>query len=188
MRSDPPDGGMVPEGRTTLTLWFDEPVGTAASTFRLGTMAGLDVPTTVTFGDGDEEVLIMTAPLERGEYVLDWHALSTRGRARVLGDGGVRRGPASRRGVGRGRRAPFRARGGARVGSISAALLLVLGSVTVSGAVLAAAGPGADALRHRVRSSGLLAAWASLVAGLLTPVLRTRSGATSGSRGPSRPG
>ena len=76
VRSDPPDGGMVPEGRTTLTLWFDEPVGTAASTFRLGTMAGLDVPTTVTFGDGDEEVLIMTAPLERGEYVLDWHARS----------------------------------------------------------------------------------------------------------------
>ena len=173
VRSDPPNGGMVSEGRTSLTVWFDEPVGVAASTFQLRTLAGLEVASAVSFDEDGEEVTVTTAPLERGQYALDWHALS-------LDDGHASSGTIV---FGAGLRPDVVAAVGGGVPPMAGVLLhgvdlgvllLALGALTVGGRVLGAAGPGAETLRDRVRWTGLLAGWASVYAGLVTPFLRTR--------------
>ena len=84
IRSDPPNGGMVPVGRSSLTLWFDEPIGAAASTIELRTLDGLPVKSSFDISNGDLSVVVETAPLEHGSYVLDWHALVAGGRARLV--------------------------------------------------------------------------------------------------------
>lgn len=178
VRSDPPNGGMVSEGRTSLTLWFDEPVSVATSTFRLRTLAGLEVSSSVSFDDDGEEVVITTAPLERGQYALDWHALS-------LTDGHASSGTVV---FGAGLRPDVVAAVGGGVPSVAVVvlrwldlgvLLLALGTLSVGGRVLGAAGRGAEALRHRVRWWGVCAGWATLCAGLVTPLLRTRGSEAS---------
>ena len=42
-RSDPADGSTVDEGRTTVSLWFTEPVDPATSTFDLEALNGSTV-------------------------------------------------------------------------------------------------------------------------------------------------
>ncbi len=75
-RSDPLDGAVVPVGRSTLTLWFGEPVAAASSSFRLHTQDGSLVPTTTNGQRGTTVIEIETDPLERDTYQLDWRVFS----------------------------------------------------------------------------------------------------------------
>ncbi|MFN8193825.1 MAG: copper resistance protein CopC [Nocardioidaceae bacterium] len=176
-RSDPPPGGSVPVGRTTLTLWFGERVNVAASAFDLHTPEGLTVPTTVRATGGDEVVELTTEPLAEGTYVLDWHALSLEdghsSSGTVVFGAGVR--PA----------AVATDDSGLPVGLALlrwldlSALLLALGCLTVGGRVLAAAGPvRGERLRARARLLALLASVAVVYGGVVTPFLRTRQPGT----------
>ncbi len=173
LRSDPPNGGMVPEGRTSLTLWFDEPVGYDASIFAVRTIDGLEIETSTEFENGADRIVIETPPLERGQYVIDWHALS-------LVDGHASSGTIV---FGAGLRPDAVAAEGAGPPTIDllvlrwldlGVLLLALGSLAVGGRVLGAAGDGGERIRDRVRWVGALAAGAAVYAGLVTPFLRTR--------------
>lgn len=174
VRADPPNGGMVPEGRTSLTLWFDEPIGTVGSSFQLRTLDGLEVESSVDFENGADTIVVRTAPLARGQYVLDWHALS-------LVDGHASSGTIV---FGAGLRPDVIASAGAGAPPVDllvlrwfdlGALLLALGALSVNGRVLGAAGEGASRMRDRVRGMGVLATWVAVYAGLATPFLRTRS-------------
>ena len=77
-RSDPPNGGMVATGRTTLTLWYGEAITESASSFTVQGDQGA-VPATVALDDGDQVVHLTTAPLERGTYTLSWAVVAADG-------------------------------------------------------------------------------------------------------------
>ena len=171
VRSDPPNGGMVAEGQTTLTVWYDEGLGAAASSFQLRTVDGLEVPSTASFANGADKVVIRTEPLERGQYVIDWHALS-------LVDGHASSGTIV---FGVGLRPDVVSSDGAGLSSPMlvimrwidlTALLLALGALAVGGRVLGAGGAGAERLTQRVRRWGVLSVWVAFYAGLLEPLLR----------------
>ncbi|WP_372735538.1 copper resistance CopC/CopD family protein [Nocardioides sp.] len=79
VRSDPPDSGRVEVGRTDISLWFAQAIEPRGSRFLLHTVDGLAIEVAVEPGsDGRDGFLrLQTPPLERGIYVLDWHALSS---------------------------------------------------------------------------------------------------------------
>ncbi len=174
VRSDPPNGGMVPVGRTSLTLWFDEGIGSAASTFQLRTLDGLELETNTDLANGAEQVSVEVDPLTRGLYALDWHAFS-------LVDGHASSGTIV---FGAGLRPDVVAAQGSgppppellvlRWLDLSA-LLLAIGALAVSGRVLGAAGAAGAGVRDKVRGIGMLGAWVAVYFGVLTPFLRTRS-------------
>ena len=174
LRSDPPNGGMVPEGRTSLTLWFDEPIGAAASSFQVRTVAGLAVDSSAEVRTDPARVIITTPPLERGQYRIDWHALS-------LADGHASSGTIV---FGAGLRPDAVAAQGAGAPPADllmmrwldlSVLLLALGSLAVGGRVLGAAGDDTRRARDQVRCVGALAACVAVYSGAVTPLLRTRS-------------
>ena len=178
-RSDPPNGGMVPAGRTFLTLWFAEPVGLEASAFRLSTQEGRRVPVTASVTGRSTVVRLDTGPLARTGYELEWRVLS-------LDDGHPSQGSLA---FGAGTRPdPMPTRGGAMppvallllrwldVG----ALLLVVGALAVAGRVLGSLGEAGRRAGRTVRRTGAVAALVAVAAGLLTPFVRTlRPGAAA---------
>ncbi len=179
IRSDPPNGGMVAVGRHSLTLWFDEPIGAAASTVELRTLDGLPVESSTDISNGDLSVVVETAPLEHGSYVLDWHALS-------LVDGHASSGTIV---FGAGLRPDVVAAEGAGPPSPTllalrwvdlTAVLVAIGALTIAGRVIATAGTGLGAAGDRIRRAGVIAAFCAAYAGVVTPFLRTR---TSGGDG-----
>ena len=77
-RSDPPNGGMVGTGRTTLTLWYGESITPSASTFTIeGDTAR--VPVTVSVDADGRVVHLTTPPLEKGTYTLTWAVVAADG-------------------------------------------------------------------------------------------------------------
>ncbi len=169
-RSDPLDGGVVPEGRTSLTLWFGEPVTAASSSFVLRSEDGSLVPTQVTAEGGATTVLeLTTEPLARQTYTLDWRVFSvddghTTSGTLAFGAGIRPQTPASR-----GTHSPPVVLLLVRWVDLTA-LLAALGALTVGGRVLGTAGASA---RRRARSIGVVGAMTALYAGLVTPFLRT---------------
>ncbi len=168
-RSDPLDGAVVPVGRTTLTLWFGEPVAAASSSFVLRTQDGAIVPTTVA-GQGATTVLeIDTDPLERDTYQLDWRVFSlddghTTSGTLVFG-AGLRPAPPTSRGV----QIPPSALVLVRWVDLTA-LVAAIGALTVGDRVLRTLG---DRVRRRARTIALLAVLTAWYAGVLTPLVRT---------------
>ena len=77
-RSDPPNGGMVATGRTTLTLWYGEAITEAASSFTVQGDQGA-VPVTVALDHGNRVVHLTTPPLEQGTYTLSWAVVAADG-------------------------------------------------------------------------------------------------------------
>jgi copper transport protein len=163
LRSDPPNGGMVPVGRTTLTLWFGEQLNPAASSFVLHTGEGLEVAAQVAVQDDGQVVELTTDPLELGTYVLDWHAMS-------LEDGHSSTGAVV---FGAGMRPTTLAAQGTRLPPPElvllrwldlCAVLLALGCLTV----------GSRLSEARVGRLARVAVLAAVYAGAVTPFLRTR--------------
>ncbi|MBD3783060.1 MAG: copper resistance protein CopC/CopD [Micrococcales bacterium] len=77
-RSDPPNGGMVATGRTSLTLWYGESIVPSASTFAVeGPSAA--VPVTVAVDATGRVVHLTTPPLQRGTYTLTWAVVAADG-------------------------------------------------------------------------------------------------------------
>ncbi len=179
IRSDPPNGGMVPVGRSSLTLWFDEPIGAAASTIELRTLDGLPVESSVDISNGDLSVVVETAPLAHGSYVLDWHALSlVDGHASsgtIVFGAGLRPDVVAAEGAG----PPSPILLALRWADLTAVLVAV-GALTIAGRVLATAGADLSAARDRIRRAGVIAVSCAAYAGAVTPFLRTR---TSGAEG-----
>ncbi|MFN0282854.1 MAG: copper resistance protein CopC [Kineosporiaceae bacterium] len=177
-RSDPPDGGAVAIGRSTLSLWFTEAVSTGAGRFELRTGDGTQVAVMVSASGpgGGSFVQLGTPPLAKADYVLDWRVLS-------LADGH----PASgslRFGVGTRPPAVPSTRAGLPDGRWLllrwvdlSAIMLAIGGLTVAERVLrsaVAAGP-----RRSARLVAAGAAGVAVVTGALTLLLSTRPGGGS---------
>ena len=179
IRSDPPHGGMVPVGRSSLTLWFDEPIGAAASTIELRTLDGLPVESSVDISNGDLSVVVETAPLAHGSYVLDWHALSlVDGHASsgtIVFGAGLRPDVVAAEGAG----PPSPILLALRWADLTAVLVAV-GALTIAGRVLATAGAELSAARDRIRRAGVIAVSCAAYAGAITPFLRTRTSGAAG--------
>ena len=179
-RSDPPNGGMVAVGRTTLSLSFGERVNTGASTFELHSRDGTRAEATVEPAgrDGGRVVQLSTAPLAFGIYSLDWRVLS-------LEDGHPSSGSIV---FGVGLRPVLVPSGGAvrpegpslvlRWVDLSA-MLLAIGALAVSGRVLGSMGEAGAGPRRRARRIAAAAAGLAIVSGALTPVVRTQRGGSS---------
>ncbi|MEZ5093761.1 copper resistance CopC/CopD family protein [Nocardioides sp.] len=173
VRSDPPNGGMVAEGRTELSLWFDEAVGASFSNVEVRTLGGQVVTSDFEISDDGHRMVIHTTALERGSYVIDWHAFS-------MVDGHASTGQVI---FGSGLRPDVVATGGETAPTELvvarwldlAALLVALGAVSVGGRVLRAAGPGGSVIRRRVRRYAAYAAIAACYTGVLLAFLRTRA-------------
>lgn len=77
-RSEPPNGGKVAVGRSSLSLSFTEPIAPFTGVFDLRTLEGDPVPVhaSTSNSDGLGYVTLHTKPLARGTYVLDWKVLS----------------------------------------------------------------------------------------------------------------
>lgn len=176
-RSDPPNGGMVAEGRSTLTLWFGEPVSPRASSFDLRAQDGRRIPVRVSSTrDAGRVVGLETDPLPRSTYELEWRVFS-------LDDGhpssgslvfgaGLRPDVVPTRGAGLPPAAVLILRWLDLTG-----VLLAFGALVVSGRVLGSLGEAGRQPRRRARTIGMLAAAATVYAGLLTPFISThRSG------------
>lgn len=178
-RSDPPDGGMVAVGRTSLSLWFTEAVANGVSTFGLRTLDGVGVAVEVdASGAGEGFVQIATEPLAEGTYVLEWTVLS-------LDDGHPSRGSVL---FGAGTRpdVPLSTGGGlpSTPGLVLrwldlSAIMLAIGAVAVSGRVLGSMGVASTGPRRRAQLIGASAAGVAVVTGALTPLMRTHSAGIS---------
>ena len=173
-RSDPANGGMVPTGRTELTLWFGEAITESGSSFAVRSIDPTvpPVPTTPTLDDGDTVVHLATPPLTAGTYTIAWA---------VVGDDGHPTQGTITFGAG------FRPDGipnaestsppplsvGVRLADLCGTLL-ALGALAVLGRVLAAYAGGGVSLRRRVLTAGAGGAALSLVAATATPLLIVR--------------
>ena len=179
-RSEPPNGGMVGVGRSTLTLWFSEPISVAASTFGLHTLGGAPLAFTVapSGAAGRRFVEIRTKPLARETYLLDWRAVS-------LDDGHQSSGsmvfgvgtrpavvPAGEDGL------PPAPDFLLRWLDLSA-IMLAIGALAVSGRVLGSMGSSGDSPLRRARTIAALAAGIAVLSGAITPLLRTPRGGGS---------
>ncbi len=169
-RSDPLDGAVVPVGRTTLTMWFGEPVAAASSSFVLHTQDGSIVPTATVSGPRATTVIeIRTDPLARDTYQLDWRVFSlddghTTSGTLVFGAGLRPATPASR-----GSQIPPSALTLVRWVDLTG-MLAAIGALTVGDRVLRTAGARA---RRRARTIALIAVLSTWWAGALTPFFRT---------------
>ncbi len=176
MRSDPPNGGMVAEGRTTLTLWFDESIGGSSTNVEVRTLGGLRVDSSFDLEEDGRAMVIRTPALERGSYVLDWHALSmVDGHAstgQVIFGSGLRPDVVATSGE-----SPPLALVVARWVDL-AALLVAIGAVAVGGRVLLAGGSAGAAVGRRVRRYAAYAGLVACYSGILTAFLRTRAAGT----------
>ena len=172
LRSEPIDGGVVADGRTSITLWFSDPISPDASTFDLHTLDGVAVPVTVSIAesDGAGSVEISAAPMARDTYILEWSVLSTE-------DGHATRGATA---FGVGVRPVVASSSGSIVPAAQGVILrwldlfafmLAIGALAVSGRVLASIGPGAPVAIRRARRIGALAAIAAVITGALTPLV-----------------
>ena len=172
-RSDPPNGGSVPVGRTTMRLWFTENVNVGASNFELRTEDG--TPTSVEpaadAGSGGY-VELRTEPLARAVYVLDWRILSA-------DDGHPSHGTVL---FGVGTRPLVVPSAGGSMPDASellvrwldlAAFLLAVGALAVSIGVLASASTPWAAAHRRARRLGAVAGVVMIASGALTPMVRT---------------
>jgi copper transport protein len=171
VRSDPPEGGLVAVGRTTLTLWFAEDVDLPHSTFSLHTSDGEPVAVTVGAESGGTVVELKVPPLARAVHVLDWRVVSrddghTTGGSLLFG-AGIRPDtvPASGTGL------PDASTVGVRWLDLGA-LLVAIGAVAVAGRVLRPRDDGPlAATRRRALLVGLGATLLALVSGTVTAVL-----------------
>ncbi len=192
-RSDPPHGGMVPEGRTTISLWFTEPVRLEASMFELYSLGdqqvtvitsasdaagqgfvgnGDPVAITVTSSASDEGFVEITfAPLPEAIYQLDYTALSAvdghPARGVLVFGAGVRPQvlPAGEEEL------PTASEYTLRMIELSA-VILAIGAMAVAGRVLGSMGLSGGAARRRALFIGALAAVVALIVGAMTPFAR----------------
>ncbi|GAA2159164.1 hypothetical protein GCM10009826_24400 [Humibacillus xanthopallidus] len=172
-RSDPTNGGMVAVGRSSLSLWFTEPVNGTASTFTVRGVDGSLVATRVTTESGGAVVRVTTPPLARATYVLTWKTLA-------LEDGHASHGSILF-GVGT-RPDVVPATSGALPGWPTVvvrwadllAILLAVGALAVGGRVIGALGERTPRLRRRAAVVGALAATGAFLSGWVTPFLRTQ--------------
>lgn len=177
LRSDPRSGGTAAVGRTAMTLWFTEEVDLRSRDVTLTTLDGGEVPLTITSDPGDVVSMSMP-PLARGTYVLDWHAVSLddghSSAGSVLFGVGVRPVVTSSGGTG------LPARDGFTLRWLDlSALMLVGGSLAVSGRVLRARDGLPRSAQRRARLVGTCAAGVAVLTGLAAPLLITRSGGDS---------
>ncbi|CAN7152920.1 copper resistance protein CopC [Terrabacter sp. LjRoot27] len=178
-RSDPPNGGMVASSRTTLTLWFGEPITMATSSFsvRGDDLSAPPVATTSTI-DADHTVVHLRTPtLANGTYTITWAVVAedghpTRGTI-VFGVGfrpdGV---PAADSA------APDAGQVALRFADL-AGTLVAIGALAVTGQVVGALGPIAAGLRRRVLAIGAVGAAVALAAAAGTAMLTARTQAGS---------
>ena len=188
-RSDPPNGGMVAEGRSSLSLWFTEPIRLEASTFTLYSLgedavtsspgdgsgsvrSGVEVAITVVPSgtDGQGFVEIATDPLARAIYRLDFSVLSAddghASSGSLLFGAGVR--PA----------APSASAGFPQPSNLLlrwvelSAVMLAIGAMAVSGRVLVSIGPVGGASLRRALWIGAVAACVAVVAGAISPFFK----------------
>ncbi len=181
-RSEPPNGGKVSVGRSSLTLWFSEPVSVAASTFRLRTLGGTPVAIRVSGsgGRGSRVVEVRSRPLAKETYVLRWTALS-------LADGHPSSG-STVFGVGiRPAIVPVVDDAFPDVSALVlrwfdlAAIMLAIGALAVSGRVLGSMGATGARPAQRARAIGAVAAGAAVFSGAIAPFLRVpRAGSSVG--------
>ncbi|WP_353509018.1 copper resistance protein CopC [Intrasporangium sp.] len=185
-RSDPANGGMVAPGRTTMRLWFSDPVDDA-STFvvRPTDPPGPPLRATVTIDETEMAVRVSTPPLERGRYELMYHVISTGDAHRTSG----------RVEFGAGTRPAAGAAGPSSSDPIEGVVrwfdlvgvVVAIGVVTscrrcVRALAASRSAPSYAAwvsLRRRALVVGILASTTAVVAGALTPVVRVRSGGAS---------
>ncbi len=172
-RSEPPNGGKVAEGRSTISLWFSEPIRSQASLFDLHTVDGVRAVITVFAheADGGAFVEINTDDLLKATYILDWTVLS-------LDDGHPSRGSVIF-GVGDwpvvvesgSNRPPAPAALAVRWMDLMA-IMLAIGALTVSGRILDSAGKYGQGVRRRVLRIGRFGALTAVVIGVITPFMR----------------
>ncbi len=177
-RSDPPNGGMVAPGRTTLRLWYGEPVNLDASRFDLRTLDGSQVSALLSPPlPGDDTVRLETDPLPLGTYELSWRVLS-------LTDGHSSSGTLV---FGSGLRPNVVPAAGGGLPPVPVlllrwldltALLVAIGALAVSGRVLDSLGQLGRRPRRLARTVGLVSVVASVYAGLITPFIRTQRSGT----------
>ncbi|HVQ87164.1 MAG TPA: copper resistance CopC family protein, partial [Actinomycetes bacterium] len=176
-RSDPPNGGMVAEGRSTFALWFTEPVSSESSTFELHTSDGRQVVVAVTASE-DGFVQLKTEPLAEATYHLDWQVLSDEDGHAEQGtvEFGVGMWPVLDSSSGGGGAQPVELI--LRWLNLTA-VLLVVGALAVSGRVLGAMGEAGRGPRRRAQLIGASAAVSAAVLGAITPFLLTPRGGAS---------
>lgn len=179
-RSDPPAGGVIEVGRSTLTLWFSEAIIAEASIFECHAADGIPVAVSASTTDanGQSVVTIGVEPLAKGAYELDWTVLSA-------GDGHPSRGSiafgagtgAAGTSVGEG---DFPQGQGLLIRWLDlSVLMLTIGALAVSGRVLGSIGPTRKDPLRRARVIGATAAAAAVIFGAITPFLRTPHGGNS---------
>ena len=181
VRSDPVEGGVAADGRTSITLWFSDPISAGASTFDLHSLDGVDVPITavVAGSDGGGFVEISTAPMARGTFILDWSVLSAE-------DGHATRGSTA---FGVGVRPALVSASGLELPQAQGvvlrwldltAFMLAIGALVVSSLVLPSVGGAGPAAVRRARRIGALAAGFAVVTGAVTPFAIIQSGGEFG--------
>ena len=172
-RSDPPDGGTVAVGRSTISLWFTEPVNPQTSGYRLRDDDGgvFDVSASAT--DGEFVELEMPA-LEENVYVLDWEMVAL--------DGHPSNGTVT---FGVGIRPPVTAGSGTvrpdtldlALGWVNlSALILVVGALAVSGRVLTNVSVIGEGPERRARRVAAVAGVVAVGVGVVIAFARTPRG------------
>ena len=175
LRSDPPNGGMVAEGRTELTLWFDEAVGASfeqrrGAHARRSRWSPRSSPSTRTATPDGRPTGCARARVLRHRLARLLHG----GRPCLDRAGGLRLRAATRRGRHAWGERPPRScwwRGG----STSPRCSSPWARWPSAGRVLAEAGPGGAGVRRRTRRYAATAAMLGCYSGLLAAFLRTRA-------------